>query len=359
MQRRADCGINVICFNQDMTCFAVGSDSGVRVFNLDPLVQKAEISYEKAGSISKVDMLHRTNLVAIVSGGKSPKFASNVVRIWDDSRQDFVLEFSMNADVTAVRMRMNMILICLPSEIYVYSFPDHPRRLGMFATRPHNTLGLCEVTRSSCDRAILVFPGRKRAGCVQLADLKELDTSVSSAPVVIDAHQNDLSCLCLSLSGTMVASASVRGTLVRIHDTATRQRLRELRRGSDQAILYCITFDHSGDFISTCSDKGTVHIFAVRDSSLNRRSAFSAVTGMTGLFTAYGESEWGMAQFTIPAELQAQLAFAPPGPGQASTNSIVALAYDGSFHRYRFSAEKCHREQYAVFMDVLAHEDVF
>ena len=79
---------------------------------------------------------------------------------------------------------------------------------------------------------------------------------------------------------------------------------------------------------------------------------------MTGLFTTYGESEWGMAQFVIPPELQAQLVFALPDTKQNSaTNSIVALSYDGSYHRYIFTADKCTREHYRVFMDVLSHED--
>ena len=40
----------------------------------------------------------------------------------------------------------------------------------------------------------------------------------------------------------MIASASVKGTLIRIWDTVRRIMLVELRRGSDNAVIYCINF---------------------------------------------------------------------------------------------------------------------
>jgi hypothetical protein len=40
----------------------------------------------------------------------------------------------------------------------------------------------------------------------------------------------------------MIASASVKGTLIRIWDTVRKIMLVELRRGSDNAVIYCINF---------------------------------------------------------------------------------------------------------------------
>ena len=40
----------------------------------------------------------------------------------------------------------------------------------------------------------------------------------------------------------MIASASEKGTLIRIWDTVRRVMLVELRRGSDNAVIYCINF---------------------------------------------------------------------------------------------------------------------
>jgi WD40 repeat protein len=50
-----------------------------------------------------------------------------------------------------------------------------------------------------------------------------------------------------------------------------------LRRGSDQAEIYCLAFDPISKFLACSSDKGTIHIFAIRSdvvltASQNARS---------------------------------------------------------------------------------------
>lgn len=56
--------------------------------------------------------------------------------------------------------------------------------------------------------------------------------------MTINAHQSEVGCVALSPPGTLVASASRRGTLIRLFDTQSRARLLELRRGTDPATLY-------------------------------------------------------------------------------------------------------------------------
>lgn len=68
-----------------------------------------------------------------------------------------------------------------------------------------------------------------------MMDLFSSEQRVSSAPVVVNAHKNELVCLAINQGGTMVATASTKGTLIRIWDTARRVQLVELRRGADQA----------------------------------------------------------------------------------------------------------------------------
>jgi hypothetical protein len=57
------------------------------------------------GSVGHCEMLHRTNLLAIVAGGARPKFAENTVLVYDDISKKFVLEFTFAAPVKAVRLR--------------------------------------------------------------------------------------------------------------------------------------------------------------------------------------------------------------------------------------------------------------
>lgn len=110
-------------------------ESGLRIYNVDPLVEKAHFGtdcfifthsslkvksivkwssscpcsifpdLELMGSVAICEMLHRTNLIAIVAGGSHPKFADNTVLIYDDHAKKFVLEITFTTPVKAVRLR--------------------------------------------------------------------------------------------------------------------------------------------------------------------------------------------------------------------------------------------------------------
>lgn len=57
------------------------------------------------GSLAHCEMLYRTNILAVVSGGSRPKFADNTLLIYDDAVKKFVLELTFPSSVQAVRLR--------------------------------------------------------------------------------------------------------------------------------------------------------------------------------------------------------------------------------------------------------------
>lgn len=155
------------------------------------------------------------------------------------------------------------IVVATLHQVCVFSFPSPTQHLFTFETR-YNKYGLCEVTPLlSAEKHIVVFPSQKTGG-VQLVvshiddyihklairsisilslwicfkDLCSTDAGSSSAPVIINAHTSDLACLAINQKGTLIATASEKGTLIRVFDTIKRIQLHELRRGSDPAFLY-------------------------------------------------------------------------------------------------------------------------
>lgn len=65
---------------------------------------KIVIDVDVVGSVSQCEMLFRANIIAIVSGGSKPKFADNVLMLFDDAAKKFILEITFPVTIKAVRM---------------------------------------------------------------------------------------------------------------------------------------------------------------------------------------------------------------------------------------------------------------
>jgi len=314
-------------------------EGGFRIYNVEPLSEKARVDLSEPCQISQTHMLHRCNLIAIVGTGPGAKFFNDKVYIWDDVLKKLVIELSFGCPVERVRLRRDKLFVVLKTRIQVFSFPNDPKLLFYFDTK-ENPKGLCEVC-PSIDRPLMVFPSHK-CGSIQLVDLTSRQPDTSTAPFTINAHQGELACLAINQQGTQVATASVKGTLIRVFDTQTKNLLVELRRGADPATLYCINFSHDSAFLCVSSDKGTVHIFALKNTSLNKRSSLAKI----GFLGQYVESQWGLANFTVAAEQPCICAF-------GSGSSVVAVCLDGTFHKYVFTPDgNCNREAYDVFLEL-------
>ena len=327
--------------NQDQSCFVCSTETGFHVFNLDPLRERCHVDLKIAKSVYKAEMLHRTNLVAVIGGGTPP--SQDKVMIWDDYKKIFILEFKCSGPVASVRLRRDRIVIVLASQLFVYSFPQSVPNLLFSSHTAHNPEGVCALS-SSVERGLLAFPC-KLPGKVQLIDITHVPAGVTASPVNLDAHKHDIAYLSLNQSGTLLATASIQGTLIRIFNVERisdkPKQIMELRRGSDMARIFCINFSLDSKCLCVSSDKGTVHIFSVDDLRLNKKSKLAPVIQRG----SYINSLWALAHFTLPTESPCQCCF-------SGTHSVTAICLDGSCYRYRFTIDgTCTRESFDRYID--------
>ena len=67
----------------------------------------------------------------------------------------------------------------------------------------------------------------------------------------------------ISQDGTILATCSSMGTLIRVWNTATGDQLKELRRGKVPAKITDLTIDSTNQLLACASDRGTIHVFSI------------------------------------------------------------------------------------------------
>ncbi|OWB69405.1 hypothetical protein B5S30_g4815 [[Candida] boidinii] len=305
-------------FNQNQSCFAIGLETGFKVYNTDPMNVRTTKIFANASAASDssvpddstdgnksiytgsgiglVTMLNRTNYLALVGGGCNPKYPRNKVIIWDDlkKKESITLEFTANVlNVLISRLR---IIVVLRNHVLIYSFESKPKLITKYETYD-NDLGCAYLSSGSIvssssssssatqslsssgsstaggapsssssgsDHHILAFPGRT-VGQIQIIDMSpsKIDKNVVS---IVKSHKNKITNICVSHGGHMIASASEIGTLIRVHSSVSGSLLFEFRRGADRANITSMEFSPNDSKLAVISDKNTLHVFNISDT---------------------------------------------------------------------------------------------
>ncbi|KAJ9107391.1 hypothetical protein QFC21_000841 [Naganishia friedmannii] len=87
------------------------------------------------------------------------------------------------------------------------------------------------------------------------------DTVSLTAVNMIQAHKSPIAALAINSQGTMLASASDKGTIIRVFSLPEAKRLGEYRRGSKTAKIYSMNFNLAGTLLCVSSDTETVHVY--------------------------------------------------------------------------------------------------
>ena len=152
-----------------------------------------------------------------------------------------------------MRLRKDKVVVVLENRIYVYNFSD--LRLIDAIDTFDNPKGLCAISADP-NFSILANPDKKK-GAIRITNYDK------NSNLIIEGHQNTISCMNLNFNGSLLASASDKGTIIRLFSTETGDAIQEVRRGSDKAEIYSLSFDKNSNWMACSSDKGTIHIFSV------------------------------------------------------------------------------------------------
>ena len=202
-----------------------------------------------------------------------------------------ICELLFPSSILAVKMNRKTLVIVLESEIYIYDI-SNMRLQHVIETTP-NPEAIVALSPST-DNSYLAYPSPVPAPAPisaispQTAPPQSSSASMASGDVllfstksltvsqIIRAHKAPISALALNSAGTLLATASDKGTVIRVWGVPGAEKLYQFRRGTREARIYSLNFNVVSTLLAVSSAHDTVHIFKLgggRSSSASSSSS--------------------------------------------------------------------------------------
>ncbi|TPX32293.1 hypothetical protein SmJEL517_g04580 [Synchytrium microbalum] len=225
--------------------------------------------------------------IALVGSGESPAFSPRRLQIINTKRQSTICELTpFVTAILAVKLNRKRLIVTLEEHIYIYDI-SNMKLLHTIDTSP-NPNALCALSPSS-DNCFLAYPPNTSGAA---GDLLIYDAINLQAVNIIQAHKSPLSCIAFNYDGTMVATSSDKGTVIRVFSIPTGQKLYQFRRGTYPARIYSLSFNLNSTLLSVSSNTDTVHIYKLYNHTGN---GAGSVDGNNGLGSSGNGLSGGMA----------------------------------------------------------------
>ncbi|XP_073843195.1 autophagy-related 18a isoform X4 [Musca autumnalis] len=270
-----DAGEVFVNFNQNITSLAVGTKSGYSLYSLGSVDNTLDKIYTcPTEEIFLIERLFESSLVAIVSQ-KAPR----KLKVCHFKKQSEICNYSYSNSILAVKLNRARLIVCLEESLYIHNIQDM-KVVHTIRDTPCNSTGLCALSSSS-DHCYLAYPGSLTSGEVQIFDAINLH-----AKTMIPAHDSPLAALAFSPSGTEIATASERGTVIRVFSSLDGTKLFELRRGLKRCVsIASLSFSTCAEYLVSSSNTETIHIFRLDRSSADSNDTKQASDDWMGFLS--------------------------------------------------------------------------
>ena len=280
-------------------------------------------------------MLNKSNILALVGGGTLPKFSKNKIVIWDDHQGIIMMQIRFNSDIIKVKMREDCIISILENRIYLLEINtlETIDIIDIF-DNPNGIFSMSNIN----NKLNIAFPQNK--GKIQLEYYNIIKENFKKDETkIINAHESYIAFLTLNNEGNVLATASDKGTLIRIFNVYNQEMITELRRGTKNTTINCLAFDINTEFVACTSEVGTVHIFDIHEinklfeknedkNKSNNESNKKEKNKNTKLIKI---KERSFAKFKVQ-EKKSIIRF-------VQNNSFVVLTSDGKFYKAFFDTK--------------------
>ena len=278
------------------------------------MAQSGVVCFEEAiGAVRHAELLFSTSLLAVVGAGDTPALSPRRLCILSTATRAPIAEVLCAAPVVAVRLSRERLVLLLERRAIAHDLATL-NIVDEVDTAP-NAAGLCALASSaSRERPYLAVPAQSAPGAVTVrslgATVRGAAAARASCPLEgvpnvrelrgggasraqpstvceVAAHSSAIAALALTPDGTLLATASVKGTVIRVHSLPRATPLCSLRRGARPARVFCLAFSAASGgappLLAASCDSGTVHLFQLSPAAARGAAAAAAVAVVASL----------------------------------------------------------------------------
>lgn len=321
MEQKSD-KIIYLSYNLDGTCINIGTKNGFYIYNTD--LFKLKFKKLDIGEIKIVEVLNKTNIVIFVGTINNFNYLPNKIIIWDDIAQEILGLKLFDNEIIKIRVKIDKIFILTKNQIHVLD-TNSLEEIDSFKLNL-NDICLFDISLNDIN-TVLIWTNNIQG----IINIKSYNTNKIYD---IKCHKDSIRCISINTAGTLIATASHRGTLIRIFDVSTGQLIQEVRRGSTYAIIKNITFSINSKYLCVTSDKDAIHIFEIKNSNkMNNISSLSFIGNLVP--TTYFKSQWSFTKIYIE-DKNYIITFGE------TDNNIIIITITGKYIKYELKEEsKC------------------
>lgn len=211
-----------------------------------------------------VEVLFSSSLVALVL---SPRR----LQIKNTKRDSLICEMTFATSILAIKMNRKRLVVVLEDQMYMYDI-QNMKLLYTIETSP-NPSAICALSPSS-ENCYLAYPLPQKAASAPAhvppnsthisptsGEILLFDAIKLEAINVVEAHKSPLSSIIFNNEGTVMATASDKGTIIRVFSIPDGNKLYQFRRGTMPSRIYSMAFNITSTLLCVSSASDTIHIF--------------------------------------------------------------------------------------------------
>ena len=246
-----------ISFNQDNSFFSVGAEKGFAIYRTEPFTKEPYFR-NMNGGIGIVEMIENSNFLALMGGGKIPRYDKKKVVIYDDNLNKEICELKFATEIRLVKYKKNNLFIVCQKRIFIFDLDTYENICEI--NTGDNKKELIAVNKNQ-EPSLIAYPaeGSENKNKISIKDYLNKDKEIKTFKLQDDA----VSKISLNNDGRLIASANEFGKIIKIHSTEDGTFLMEFNRGREKAKINTICFDVDTKFMAVSSSRGTIHIFSM------------------------------------------------------------------------------------------------